>query len=132
MPGAVAVRPKDGQVFVASMKTGELFALRDPAGDGKKARFENYGRGLFQDALSMLAEDDALVRPAPPEPHRRSPTTATAWPIASTASPPCRTASPTPTTWPTAWPATRAARFVFSYAPYANTTMPGCRRRPCG
>ena len=42
------------------MKTGELFALRDPTGDGKKARFENYARGLFQDALSMLAEDDGL------------------------------------------------------------------------
>ncbi len=42
MPSAVAVRPKDGQVFVASMKTGELFALRDPTGDGKSARFENY------------------------------------------------------------------------------------------
>ena len=76
MPGAVAVRPKDGQVFVASMKTGELFALRDPTGDGKNARFDNYARGLFQDAFSMLAEDDAPVRPAPPQPdqdhrHRR-------------------------------------------------------------
>jgi mono/diheme cytochrome c family protein len=60
MPGAVAVRPKDGQVFVASMKTGELFALRDSSGDGKNARFENYGHGLYQDALSMLAEDDGL------------------------------------------------------------------------
>src|SRR5262249_47768947 len=60
MPAAVGVRPKDGQVFVVSMKTGELFALRDPTGDGKSARFENYGHGLFQDALSMKAEDDGL------------------------------------------------------------------------
>src|SRR5581483_8329790 len=60
MPGAVAVRPRDGQVFVASLKTGELFALHDPSGDGKGARFERYGRGLYQDALSMLAEDDGL------------------------------------------------------------------------
>src|SRR4029453_8180773 len=60
MPGAVAVRPRDGQVFVASMKTGELLALRAPTGDRSKATFEPYGRGLFQDALSMLAEDDAL------------------------------------------------------------------------
>lgn len=60
MPAAVAVRPRDGQVFVASMKTGELFALRDPHGNGNEARFENYGQGLFQDALSMLAEDDGL------------------------------------------------------------------------
>src|SRR3954470_13381878 len=59
MPGAVAVRPKDGKVFVASMKTGELFTLRD-ADDPKRAKFELYGRGLYQDALSMLAEDDAL------------------------------------------------------------------------
>jgi len=60
MPSAVAVRPKDGQVFVASMKTGEFFALKDPSGDGMNARFERYGNGLYQDALSMLAEDDGL------------------------------------------------------------------------
>src|SRR5262249_5781312 len=60
MPGAVAVRPRDGQVFVASMKTGELFTLHDPDGTGKTARFERYGNGLYQDALSMLAEDDGL------------------------------------------------------------------------
>jgi mono/diheme cytochrome c family protein len=59
MPGAIAVRPRDGKVFVASMKTGELFTLRDPD-DPKRARFELYGRGLYQDALSMLAEDDGL------------------------------------------------------------------------
>ena len=59
MPGAVAVRPKDGKVFVASMKTGELFTLRDPD-DPKRAKWELYGRGLYQDALSMLAEDDGL------------------------------------------------------------------------
>src|SRR4029077_193024 len=57
--GAVAVRPKDGKVFVASMKTGELFALQNPD-DPKQAKFELYGRGLYQDALSMLAEDDGL------------------------------------------------------------------------
>jgi mono/diheme cytochrome c family protein len=60
MPGALAVHPRDGRVFVASLKTGELFALRDAA-SREKARFENYGRGLFQDALSMLAEDDGLL-----------------------------------------------------------------------
>jgi cytochrome c551/c552 len=58
MPGAVAVRAKDGQVFVASMKTGELFTLRNP--EAKDAKFELYGRGLYQDAYSMLAEDDGL------------------------------------------------------------------------
>ena len=42
------------------MKMGEVFVLRDPTGDGKQARFDNYARGLFQEAYSMLAEDDAL------------------------------------------------------------------------
>lgn len=58
MPGAVAVHPRDGRVFVASMKMGEIFVLREPS--SKNARFENYGRGLFQEAYSMLAEDDGL------------------------------------------------------------------------
>jgi glucose/arabinose dehydrogenase/mono/diheme cytochrome c family protein len=60
MPGAVAVNPADGRVFVASMKNGELFVLRDPNGDGTGATFENYGGGLFQETYSMLAEKDAL------------------------------------------------------------------------
>jgi glucose/arabinose dehydrogenase/mono/diheme cytochrome c family protein len=60
MPVALAAHPKDGRVFVASLKTGEIFVLRDPDDTGKSARFENYTNGLFQDALSMLAEDDAL------------------------------------------------------------------------
>src|SRR4029077_20616091 len=34
MPSAVAVNPRDGRVFVASMKTGEIFRLDDPTGDG--------------------------------------------------------------------------------------------------
>jgi mono/diheme cytochrome c family protein len=59
MPGAVAVNPRDGRVFIASLKTGELFLLEDPEGDGRRARFINCG-GLYLDALSMLAEDDAL------------------------------------------------------------------------
>jgi cytochrome c551/c552/glucose/arabinose dehydrogenase len=60
MPGAVAVHPKDGRVFVTSLKTGEIFVVNDPSGDGRHARFDNYTRGLFQEALSMLAEPDAL------------------------------------------------------------------------
>lgn len=60
MPSALAVRPNDGKVFVASLKTGELFVLRDPGGDGKSAYFEDYGRGLFQEVFSLLAEDDSL------------------------------------------------------------------------
>ncbi len=60
MPVALAAHPRDGRVFVASLKTGEIFVLHDADGTGKSARFENYGNGLFQDALSLLAEDDAL------------------------------------------------------------------------
>jgi hypothetical protein len=59
MPGAVAVHPRDGRVFVASMKTGELFVVADPD-RGPKARFENFAGGLFQEAYSMLADEDAL------------------------------------------------------------------------
>jgi cytochrome c551/c552/glucose/arabinose dehydrogenase len=60
LPAALAVHPRTGRVFVASWKTGELFTLEDPKGDGRSARFVNYALGLFQDALAMLAEDDAL------------------------------------------------------------------------
>src|SRR4029079_1471574 len=38
----------------------ELFVVHDPTGDGRQARFDNFARGLFQDALSMLADPDAL------------------------------------------------------------------------
>jgi hypothetical protein len=60
MPSAVSVNPRDGRVFVASMKTGEIFRLDDPGRDGSKARFVNYTHGLFEEALSMMAEPDAL------------------------------------------------------------------------
>jgi mono/diheme cytochrome c family protein/glucose/arabinose dehydrogenase len=60
MPVALAAHPKDGRVFVASLKTGELFVVRDPTDDGKKARFDNYTRGLFQECFSMLADEEAL------------------------------------------------------------------------
>lgn len=60
MAGAVAVDPRSGRVLVASMKTGEILTLHDPTGDGKQARFDNYARGLFEEAFAMLAEPDAL------------------------------------------------------------------------
>lgn len=60
MPAALAVHPRDGRLFIASMKMGEIFVLREPAGDGKKARFDNYAHGLFQEAFGLLAEDDGL------------------------------------------------------------------------
>jgi cbb3-type cytochrome oxidase cytochrome c subunit/glucose/arabinose dehydrogenase len=60
MPAALAVHPRDGRLFIASMKMGELFVLRQPAGEGRKARFDNYAHGLFQEAFGLLAEDDSL------------------------------------------------------------------------
>ncbi|HYE99892.1 MAG TPA: hypothetical protein VEJ18_13320, partial [Planctomycetota bacterium] len=56
MPGAIACDPRDGRVFVASMKRGEIFVLKP---DGPPV-FEDYARGLFQEAYSMKAEADAL------------------------------------------------------------------------
>ncbi|MBA4187641.1 MAG: hypothetical protein C0467_06435 [Planctomycetaceae bacterium] len=123
MPGAVAVRPKDGQVFVASMKTGELFALRDAGNDGKNATFERYGHGLYQDALSMLAEDDGLYVL-----HRRNLTKITEKNGITTgfervAALPHGIAD----TYDMAYGLARdkGGRFVFGYAPYSNTTIPG-------
>src|SRR5207247_494686 len=60
MPGAIAADPRDGRVFVASMKRGELFVIRDPDDTGKNAKFEDYAGGLFQEAYSMVAESGAL------------------------------------------------------------------------
>jgi hypothetical protein len=60
MPGAIAADPRDGRVFVASMKRGELFVIRDPDDTGKGATFEDYTGGLFQEAYSMVAESGAL------------------------------------------------------------------------
>jgi len=123
MPGAVAVRPHDGQVFVASMKTGELFALRDPTGDGKNARFERYGQGLYQDALSMLAEDDGLYVL-----HRRNLTKIVerdgqAASFERVAALPHGIADSYDMAYGLA--RDKRGRFVFGYAPYANTSMPG-------
>lgn len=56
MPSAIAADPRDGRVFVSSMKRGELFVIRDP----ENPRFEDYTGGLFQEAYSMVAESGAL------------------------------------------------------------------------
>lgn len=58
MPGAIVGHPRDGRVFVASMKTGDLFVVQ---GEGKDARFVSYAHGLFQDAYSMVCEEDLYV-----------------------------------------------------------------------
>lgn len=60
MPGALAAHPRDGRIFIASMKLGELLVLRDPHDNAVDARFENFAGGLFQDAYALHAEEDAL------------------------------------------------------------------------
>jgi hypothetical protein len=122
VPGAVAVRPKDGQVFVASMKTGELFALRDSA-DAKSARFELYGRGLYQDALSMLAEDDGLYVL-----HRRNLTKIVERNgVAERFDRVLALQHGIADTYDMAYGLVRekSGAFVLSYAPYANATLTG-------
>ncbi len=124
MPGALAVHPKDGRVFVASLKTGELFVLRNPD-DARSARFENYAGGLFQDALSMLAEDDALYVL-----HRRNLTRITDTDGDGTADRFDRVAAlphGVADTYDYAYGLVRdtTGGFILSYAPYANRTLPG-------
>jgi glucose/arabinose dehydrogenase/mono/diheme cytochrome c family protein len=123
MPGALAVNPRDGRVFVASMKTGELFVLRDPTGDGKAARFDDYAHGLFQEAFAMLAEPDALYVL-----HRRNLTRLTehdgvADRFDRVAALPHGIAD----TYDYGYGLVRdrGGVFVFTYAPYANTKLPG-------
>ncbi len=125
MPSAVAAHPRDGRVFVASMKMGEIFVLRDPTDDGKSARFENYARGLFQEAYSMLAEEDALYVL-----HRRNLTRirdsgrdGLAQHIDRVAALPHGVAE----TYDYGYGLVRdrSGAIVFSFAPHANKTLPG-------
>jgi cytochrome c2 len=51
MPSAVAVDPRSGRVFVASMKQGRLFALEEGSGE---ARWMDYTGGLFEEPFAML------------------------------------------------------------------------------
>jgi hypothetical protein len=105
------------------MKTGELFALRDPTGDGKKARFERYGQGLYQDALSMLAEDDGLYVL-----HRRNLTKIVEKDgVATRFDRVFALPHGIADTYDMAYGLARDknGHFVIGYAPYANTAMPG-------
>jgi mono/diheme cytochrome c family protein len=125
MPSALAVDPKDGRVFVASMKTGEIFGVRDPTGDGRKARFDNYTRGLFQETLSMLAEPGALYVL-----HRRNLTRLVDTDGDGVADRFDRVAAlphGVADTYDYGYGLARDkdGAFVFTYAPYANTHMPG-------
>ena len=60
MPCALAVDQETGNVLIASMKFGEIFVLRDPHDDGRDARFENFGQGLFQEPYGLRYEKDGL------------------------------------------------------------------------
>lgn len=124
MPVALAVHPKDGRVFVASIKTGEVFLLRDPTGDGKQATFETFGRGLFQDAYSMLAEEQGLFVL-----HRRNLTRidygdhGKPLRVDRVARLPHDVADSYD--YPYGLVRDKRGGFIVAYAPYANTTMPG-------
>jgi mono/diheme cytochrome c family protein len=125
MPGAIAVNPRDSRVFVASLKTGELFVLHDPADDGRSARFKNYAHGLFQDALAMLAEPDALYVL-----HRRNLTRITESRHDGQADGFDRVAAlahGTADTYDYAYGLVRdrSGAFILSYAPYAHRKLPG-------
>jgi mono/diheme cytochrome c family protein len=123
MPGAVAVHPHDGRVFVASMKMGEIFVLRDP--ESKNARFENYARGLFQEAYSLLAEDDALYVL-----HRRNLSRLSAHSISANVER-CDRVAAVPhgvaDTYDYGYGLVRdrSGAFVYGLAPYANRNLPG-------
>jgi cytochrome c551/c552 len=125
MPAALAVHPRTGRVFIASLKTGELFTLDAPADDGKKAQFRNYAQGLFEDSLALHAEDDALYVL-----HRRNLTrvvdssgTGRADRFDRVAALPHGIAD----TYDYAYGLVRdkSGGFILSYAPYANTQLPG-------
>jgi len=125
MPSALAAHPRDGRLFVASMKMGEIFVLRDPTGDGKSARFDNYARGLFQEAYSMLAEEDALYVL-----HRRNLTRIHDSGRDRLADRLDRVAALPHGVGDTydygyGLVRDRTGAFVLSYAPYANTHLPG-------
>jgi glucose/arabinose dehydrogenase len=124
-PAAVAVNPRDGRVFVASMKMGEIFVLRDRLGEPQAARFENYGHGLFQDALSLHAEPDALYVL-----HRRNLTRITESRHDGRADRFDRVAAlphGVADTYDYGYGLVRdrTGAFIISYAPYANTHLPG-------
>ena len=61
MPYALAVDPRDGRVFIASEKMGEVLALRDPHDNGTDARFENFSGGLFQQPYGIAHDGEGLT-----------------------------------------------------------------------
>jgi mono/diheme cytochrome c family protein/glucose/arabinose dehydrogenase len=60
MPSALAVDPRNGRVFLASLKQAELLWVDDPQDDGESARYVDFAHGLFQDVFGMLHDGEAL------------------------------------------------------------------------
>lgn len=125
MPAALAVHPRDGRLFIASMKMGEIFVLREPAGEGQKARLDNYAHGLFQEAFGLLAEDDSLYVL-----HRRNLTRIVESKHDGIADRFDRVAAlphGIAETYDYGYGLVRdrTGAFIFSYAPYANRHLPG-------
>jgi mono/diheme cytochrome c family protein len=121
MPGAIAADPRDGRIFVASMKRGELYVIRDP----DKPAFEDYTGGLFQEAYSMVAESGALYVL-----HRRNLTKITDTDGDGKADRFDRVAAlphGVADTYDYGYGLNRdkTGSFIMSYAPYANHTMAG-------
>lgn len=126
MPGALAINPKDGRVFVASMKSGAIYVLRDPHDNGVNARFDDYAGGMFQDCLAMRAEPNELLVM-----HRRSLTRISDEDSAGRARKFERIAALTQGVSSESYDYAyglvrdRAGGLVYTYAPYANTKMSG-------
>jgi hypothetical protein len=124
MPGALAINPRDGRVFCASLKSGAIYVLRDPSDDGRNAQFEDYAGGIFQDCLAMLAEPDALYVM-----HRRNFTRITAdkQGKANTFDRVAALPQGIADSYDYAYGLVRdrAGAFVYSFAPYADTKIPG-------
>jgi mono/diheme cytochrome c family protein/glucose/arabinose dehydrogenase len=123
MPVAVAVHPKDGRVFAASMKMGEIFVVRDPA--RLTAQLDDYAHGLFQEAYSLCAEEDGLYVL-----HRRNLSRLSEKPGTGRAER-CERIALLPhgkgDTYDYGYGLVRdrSGAFVYSFAPHANRDLPG-------
>jgi hypothetical protein len=82
MPSALAVNPGDGgreprtqnppatrhlspathstELYIASLKTGDVFRLRDRDDDGKQVTYERFTHGLWQDVFGLLHDGTRL------------------------------------------------------------------------
>src|SRR5262249_58024018 len=110
---------------VPSTAPGAVVVVLYPTVDGPKARFDYYARGLLQETLSMLAEPDALYVL-----HRRNLTRVVDTDGDGVADRFDRVAAlphGVADTYDYGYGLVRdkSGAFVFTYAPYANTHLPG-------